>query len=339
MHHALGITTDFRFQTIDREIQFFGQFPGQVFIQWALVNRTHKFKVLPAANTLLDVKLLRQISQLIATVGGAIVLPENFNLTAGSGSYQVEDYERAWEQAIIAARAGIDMRDVVASLRNTTTPPANWLERIEAPLVYVDPADVSGVLQARTYGFNQQRVGGQDAPSSDMDASARGISTQLTNNDIPFDLTQGAGGNTSAADWNETGARKIQNNYKQISEMMRRFREGVAHGTYFGLASSPEAAAYHVRIEIIELAGEMSGRLVGCELLPDQEGNLEDSDVDTDVYEAIHPKRLDGNISLINRSGEKVYQERLLMDDISSLADLHNRIDRYIQAMEAVVGQ
>jgi len=258
---------------------------------------------------------------------------------ASIASYQVEDYGRSWEQAIIAARAGIDMRDVVALLRNTTTAPDNWLQRIEAPLVYVDPADVTGVLQARTYGFGQTRVGGNDAPQSDMDAAQRGINAQVTNNDMPFAVTASDGGNTGAADWGETGARKVQNNYKQISEMMRRFREAVAHGTQIGLASHPDAAAYHLKIEIIDLAGEMSGRLVGCELLPDQEGNMEDADVDTDVYEAVHPKHLDGYISLINRSGQKVYDERLNMTDITSLADLHARINRYIEDIELVVGQ
>ncbi|MFQ5743975.1 MAG: hypothetical protein ACE5HV_10355 [Acidobacteriota bacterium] len=256
---------------------------------------------------------------------------------AAIASYQIGDYQKSWEQAILAARAGAQMNDAFRVLGRASSPPEDWRERLDAPLIYVEPPDVSGVLAVRTYGF-EGRLGGRDAPTG-LPGGGGGV--QLM--DIPFDVSSdsGGGGMASAADAGETATQRVAANQGQIMEMMREFRDALAHAAAVGLATRPQAATYRMRIEILELAGNMAGKLVGCELVPGGagsgggHGNMGDADVDTDVYEARLPKKLKGNLSLLDQYGLELYSTKLDMKDISSLADLHQRIVRYVDDIEA----
>ena len=256
---------------------------------------------------------------------------------AAIASFHAGDYERSWEQTLLAARAGADMRDAFALFQQQGAAPDDWGNRLNAPLIFVEPPDMTGVLQARTYGFHA-RSAGRDAPGWDGTDETR---EEITLGDMPFDVTSDSpgGGITSAADWGDSMVARVAANRQQIGEMMRQFRNQLAHGNALGLASRPQDAAYRMRIEVLELTGAMAGRLVGCELLPGAGagGGYFDSDVDTDVYEAYHPKSLNGRLVLRNAYGAEVYTTSLEMEDIESLADLQARIKRYVEDLEAIV--
>lgn len=255
---------------------------------------------------------------------------------AAIASYHVGDYERSWEQALLAARSGADMRDAFALFQQQASMPSDWRERLDAPLIFVEAPDFSGVLYGSSFGV-QPRVGGRDAPPDADELS--NTEAAVTLGDIPFNVSDDSTGGsaTSGADWGDTAAARLAANQAQIGEMMRQFRTALAHGISLGLAYRPEAAAYRMRIEVLELTGAMAGRLVGCELLPDGAGMLQDSDVDTDIYEAYHPKSLKGRLTLRNSYGAEVYTVPLEMQDIASLADLRARIQRYVSELELVV--
>lgn len=245
---------------------------------------------------------------------------------AAISSFEMDDHDNAWEHAIVAARSGAAMKDVFDALRRVSEPPPGWVERLRSPLVYVHPADVTGLMATGSFRF-ADRAQGRDALSS--------AGQQVTLGDIPYDLTDDSpgGGMNSAADWGDTPVRKLADNGERIQEMMRQFRNTVAHAREIGLTLRPEAASYFLRIEVTRLSGAMAGRLVGCELMPGGAGSgpgWGDADVDTDVYEAAHPKELGGRLVLLDGRGFEVYSAALEMDNIASLADLNARVVRTV---------
>jgi len=248
---------------------------------------------------------------------------------AALSSLQMDDHDNAWDHAIVAARAGMPMKDVFDALRQFSDPPPGWTERLRSPLIYVHPADVGGLLASGSFGF-ADRVQGRDA--------LQNASQAVTLGDIPFEVTDESpgGGMNSAADWGDTSIRKLADNSERIHEMMRQFLTTVAHSRHVGLTLQPELASYFLRIEINRLSGAMAGRLVGCELMPggaaETEAGWGDADVDTDVYEAAHPKELGGRLVLLDGRGFEVYSAPLRMDDIASLADLNARVVRTVDA-------
>lgn len=257
---------------------------------------------------------------------------------AAVASLNLSDYPRAWDQVVIAARTGAAVDDIVAALQAVSEPPADWLDRIAAPRLYVEPADVTGVLATRSFVADSRPVG------RDSTGVTPGIGIQtseaVTNGDIPYNITSDSpgGGMTSGAELRDTGVQRLRANQDRIVEMMRQMRDTLAHRAGLGLASQPADADYRLRLEIHELAGLMAGRLVGCELLPGGVGGgpsgLGDADVDTDIYEAAHPKRMRGRLALFDRFGLEVYAMPLEMEDIASLADLNARIGRVLDELE-----
>lgn len=258
---------------------------------------------------------------------------------ASIASYRLEEYDTAWEQAILAARVGIDMSAAFAALAEVSPIPSDLERRLRASLLYVEEPDVRPLLEARSSGF-EQRVTGYDSPMDGSTAPGQGEDL-TTPGYIPYSVTSDSpgGGMTSAASARQDGLRKLQANVDEITEMVRRFREAIARSRDIGIASRPTGAAYRLRIEIHDVEGAMAGRLVGCELMP-QGGSAfgyGDADVDTDIYEVYHPRSLRGQLVLIDVNGLEVFRDDLEMSDIASVADLHRRVGAYVDDLESWV--
>lgn len=252
-------------------------------------------------------------------------------------SFRIGEYETAWEQAILADRVGVDMSTGFEHLAQVTDIPSDLEERLQAPLVYVEGADVTPLLSARQSGF-EERVGGHDSPKSGRTAPGEGEDLSAPGY-LPYSVTSDSpgGGMTSAADTRDSPADKLRANLEQLDEMMRRFRDAVAHASGMGITARPDAASFRLRVEIHDLEGRMPGRLVGCELLPSDTSTtgLADSDVDTHVYDAAHPKSLRGVAVLLDGSENEVFRLPFRMKNLESLADMHQRIGRYVEELES----
>ena len=56
--------------------------------------------------------------------------------------------EESWEQAILAAQAGVDMSGIFSQLENAGPPPADFKDRMAAPRVFVAEIDLSALVTA-----------------------------------------------------------------------------------------------------------------------------------------------------------------------------------------------
>lgn len=58
-------------------------------------------------------------------------------------AFHTQRFDDCWQQAILAAQAGVDMSQAIQELRNFTPPPEDLEARLAAPRVVVAPIDVS----------------------------------------------------------------------------------------------------------------------------------------------------------------------------------------------------
>ncbi len=255
-------------------------------------------------------------------------------------SYQLGDTTRAWEQSILAARAGSDMNDAFSLLRATGDEPADLATRLDAPLIYVTTPDLTGVIHARNWGF-EDRVGGVESIATGVGTESQGEA--ILNSDMPYNMaySEETGGSiTTAARTNYSSQQMLQENQGRIDEVLRQFRTMIAASQKIGLVASPDLARYELQLVVNELSGAMAGKLVGCDLMPTGSGGggFGDADVDTDVYNAYHPKKLRGKLVLRNNvTGETVHEMTVDMRDISSIADLQFRVAGYVQQLQVWV--
>ena len=259
---------------------------------------------------------------------------------AAVASYQLGDTTRAWEQSILAARAGSDMNDAFSLLRATGDEPADLATRLDAPLIYVTTPDLTGVIHARNWGF-EDRVGGVESIATGVGTESQGEA--ILNSDMPYNMaySEETGGSiTTAARTNYSSQQMLQENQGRIDEVLRQFRTMIAASQKIGLVASPDLARYELQLVVNELSGAMAGKLVGCDLMPTGSGGggFGDADVDTDVYNAYHPKKLRGKLVLRNNvTGETVHEMTVDMRDISSIADLQFRVAGYVQQLQVWV--
>lgn len=230
-------------------------------------------------------------------------------------SYNIGDFETAWEHAIRAHQAGVDMSQGFEMLKQVSQPPPGLDDRLEAPRVFVEDLDLSGVLNRNENPFGRQADNfGDSATGGSASGSAGDLSGQtagaLPNSgaSVPTSDNANAAAGTKAMG---VGARLVSEAQSDLFELLRQTREAVADSPVFGLVPKREMADYVLVVKVDDMG---------------------------DLGEALQRKsqqKVIGYIKLLDpESGEQIYRRLLELKNISATGDLNADLERYMGYLE-----
>jgi hypothetical protein len=104
---------------------------------------------------------------------------------AWEAAYKIGDYENAWDQAIRASLAGVDMNQRFLEMFQLSDPPDDFELRINAPKVFVAAVDISEIEARSQLPFNRNPATGGIGTISGRPAYAEGVNRV---NENAFDL-------------------------------------------------------------------------------------------------------------------------------------------------------
>lgn len=132
---------------------------------------------------------------------------------------QFQNWDLAWDQAILASQSGFDMSQAFDELRRASAEPADFEHRLRAPRIMLGPIDVEAIL-------------GQDA-FLDEDAS-------------PFGSVVGEGA---------SGESRLAEAQADIVEVRRTFGVLLQDSDDFAVVQNVELANYTLILKVSEIAG------------------------------------------------------------------------------------
>ncbi len=133
-------------------------------------------------------------------------------------AYAIKDYETAWDQAIRASLAGIDMNDKFLQMYAESEPPADFAARVRAPRVYVAEVDTREIFARAELPFNRNPLAG--AP-------------EIENR--PSDVA---------------GVERVQERAFDLMRLQRFMRDALSDSLLFGVVLQPNRAKYGMVISL-----------------------------------------------------------------------------------------
>jgi tetratricopeptide (TPR) repeat protein len=94
---------------------------------------------------------------------------------AWEASYRLGDYENAWDQAIRASLAGVNMNQYFLEMYGKSDPPEDFEQRINAPRIYVAAIEIGDVEARNQLPFNRNPQSGGIGTISGRPAYAEGV--------------------------------------------------------------------------------------------------------------------------------------------------------------------
>lgn len=143
---------------------------------------------------------------------------------AWEAAYRIGDFENAWDQAIRASLAGIDMNQRFLEMYGRSDPPEDFEQRINAPRIYVAALDMEDVFAANQLPFNRNPATGGIGTISGRPAYAEGM-------------------------------HRANENAFNLQQVRRQAREAIFRAPYLGAVLDIELADYVVGISV-ESIGE-----------------------------------------------------------------------------------
>jgi len=140
---------------------------------------------------------------------------------------ELEDYGTAWEQAIAAELAGLDMSEQFPRLVAVSDTPENILDRLGAPRVFVAPFDTEGIEGEAELPYNRNPQVEENRISQRPDAIQ--------------------------------GSFRLQEAAPELLELNRQMRLAIQRAPYLGLTLDPGNATVYVQLTI-DTIGERSPR-------------------------------------------------------------------------------
>ena len=211
-------------------------------------------------------------------------------------AYQLERFNESWEQAILAAQAGMDMEAAFSGLEERAPGPENWRRRLDVPRVFLRDIDMGAISFGVVSTLGAMSEFGADArsgPPSEPFTEASGTD--------PVDLPPPTNLSIFAfAGLNRRGAGWVGELQTAASEARRRFGRELVRSPAFGVVSREGLATYVLVIELDSVGG-----------------------------------RSQGFIKLIDpATEEEVYNRQLELSDLSSLTQLLDSAHRYVTYLE-----
>lgn len=187
----------------------------------------------------------------------------DINFRAAFASFQIGDFDTAWEQIIRAHQAGRpDMEQYIARLREVSDEPEGLDERLAAPRLFVHEPDIEGVSSSVENPWARE-VGSRVDTIDNIDQQEVGEAPGRV------DSTSAASRATGS------GMRAVTEAMPDIATMMRITRQAIAESSALGLVPQQEASQYVLVIDIDDLAEEGPRRLEGYVKLMDPESGEE----------------------------------------------------------------
>ena len=210
-------------------------------------------------------------------------------------AYQLERFNESWEQAILAAQAGMDMEAAFSGLEERAPGPENWRRRLDVPRVFLRDIDMGAISfgVVSTLGAMSELGAARSGPPSAPFTEASGADSV----DLPpppdLSISAFAGLNRRGAGW-------VGELQTAASEARRRFGRELVRSPAYGVVSREELATYVLAIELDSVGG-----------------------------------RSQGFIKLIDpATEEEVYNRQLELSDLSSLTQLLDSAHRYVTYLE-----
>lgn len=210
-------------------------------------------------------------------------------------AYSLGNLDDAFEQAVLAARAGIDMTAAFAGLEAAMELPGDWRQRIDVPRVMIGAIDTQALLQRESGAF-----GGRQAEDAPAGADQRG--TPVVDPLASYLPAPASGAFPIAIGPSGTGlAAALQ---AELHEVRRRFGAELASSPRFGVVSDREIATYVLYLKVDDVGEGARVPLTGFVKLLDPD------------------------------SGEEAYSRPLELSNIESVSDLRNDVARYVGYLE-----
>ncbi len=146
-------------------------------------------------------------------------------------AWQFQNWDVAWEQAILASQSGFDMSQAFAELRQISDEPEDLDRRLRAPRVLLGPIDVEAITGQDSFLTEPATVGGT------ADAGARGAAGSPAAGSLAFG--EGPSGGTRLA---EATA--------DIANVRRTFGVLLQESQEFAVVQNPDLANYVLTLKV-----------------------------------------------------------------------------------------
>jgi len=156
-------------------------------------------------------------------------------------AWQFQNWDLAWDQAILASQSGFDMSQAFTELRQAANPPDDFDQRLRAPRVLLGPIDVEAITGQDSFLNEAGGVGGGAAATSGADRGS---------NAMAFD--EPASGNTRFAE-----------SEADIVNVRRTFGVMLQESHEFAVVQNPELATYVLTLKVNDVSLGRPRRLEG----------------------------------------------------------------------------
>ena len=142
---------------------------------------------------------------------------------AWEAAYRIGDYENAWDQAIRASLAGVDMNQWFMEMYAKSDPPLDFEQRINSPKIFVAAVETGEVFARNQLPFNRNPATGGTGTISGRPAYAEGVN-------------------------------RANENAFNLARVRKNLRDAVFRAPYLGNVIDLEAADYILGISVDSLA-------------------------------------------------------------------------------------
>ena len=163
---------------------------------------------------------------------------------AALAAWESGDHELAWSQIVNAFLAGGSVENIVRRWASQETPPADLVQRMSAPRVYVAPLDVQEIENRAELPFNRN-------PMAREDPSRSGV---------PADIQ---------------GRDRLREAWAELARVERQFRRSIQDSPVYGLVLDESQCEYILRIAVDELGEKPPRNMQGyLELVARESGKV-----------------------------------------------------------------
>lgn len=143
-------------------------------------------------------------------------------------AWQFQNWDLAWDQAILASQSGFDMSQAFTELRQVADPPDDFEQRLRAPRVLLGPIDVEAVTGQDSFLNEAGGIGGGGAATSGADR----------------------GSTSMAFDEPASGSSRFAEAQADIVNVRRTFGVLLQESRAFAVVQSPQLATYVLTLKV-----------------------------------------------------------------------------------------
>lgn len=228
---------------------------------------------------------------------------------AARSSANAGQMEVAWEQAIRAQQAGIDMTAEIEILAATSPPPTDFEHQMAAPRLMLAQVDLSQFEGFNENPFARETRTGNSSVGAALGQPASEASRNLTTTEAPNP------GDRSAPWASQTGAPMVAESRADLDLLRAELARGLGESLEIGLVRDPEHAEYRLVVEVHNMARSGTDRTGGQAV-------------------SNEPKWFQGALVIYSMvDGEEIIRRPLRMTDLRSPGTVRGEITNYVRLL------